>query len=112
MNHSVSTAQQTEGPWQLLAVGDNARLCPADAAGVSLLTIVGEGETDFAAVYNEADARLIAAAPELLGVLREVQQQCLSDDDHGVSVSEDVVIPSDLFDRICSAIAKAEGRTP
>lgn len=58
-----------------------------------------------------ANARLIAAAPDLLATLIDVRERCLSGDDDGISVSEDVVIESPLFDRICAAINKAEGRT-
>jgi len=65
--------RHTPGPWKLLAVGDGtSRMCPADAEGVSLLTIVDEEGGDFAAVYSDADARLIAAAPELLEALTEI----------------------------------------
>jgi len=63
MNDKRTT--HTAGPWKLLAVGDGtSRMCPADADGLSLLTIVDEDGGDFAAVYKDADARLIAAAPD------------------------------------------------
>lgn len=56
----------TEGPLRLFEVGDTVtRLCPADATGQSLLTIVEEGGTPFAAVLNDADARLFGSAKEL-----------------------------------------------
>lgn len=56
----------TEGPLRLFEVGDTVtRLCPADAKGQSLPTVVEEGGTPFAAVLNDADARLFAGAKEL-----------------------------------------------
>lgn len=59
---------------------------------------------------SEANANLIAAAPDLYEALHECQQACLfADDDGGIGVSEDVVIPSELFDRICVALARARG---
>jgi hypothetical protein len=52
-------------------------LCPvAEADNFSLLTVVysgghdGDECTPFAAVYRDEDARLIAAAPELLELIR------------------------------------------
>lgn len=57
--------------WQLFKVGDRfLKLCPADETGQSLLTIVYEDETAFAAFLNDEDARLATAAPELLEVLK------------------------------------------
>lgn len=58
-----------------------------------------------------ADARRIARVPAMedallaaVTVLTECRDACLFDDDDGIGVSEDVVIPSDLFDQICAAI--------
>jgi len=64
--------KHTPGPWQLFEVGELGHLCPAAKNGVSILTVVTEGDVDFAAVYEDADARLIAAAPELLEALQEM----------------------------------------
>ncbi len=59
----------------------------------------------------DANARRIANVPAMedallaaVTVLTECREVCLFDDDDGIGVSEDVVIPSDLFDRICAAI--------
>lgn len=62
----------TPGPWQCLQAGDGpTKFAVADAEGLSILTIVEEEGHDFAAVYCDEDARLIAAAPELLEALTE-----------------------------------------
>jgi len=96
-------ATHTPGPWCLLAVGDGtSRMCPADAERVSLLTIVEEGDADFAAVYNDADARLIAAAPELLQALKALRDECSGSPRPWVLV--------DLLTTATEAIAKAEER--
>ncbi len=55
-------SKHTLGPLELYQVGDSIEcLCPADENGQSILTIVEEGFTKFAAVYNDADARRIVA---------------------------------------------------
>jgi hypothetical protein len=41
-----------------------------DDDGLSLLTVVEHAGKKFAAVYEEGDARLIAAAPDLLSALK------------------------------------------
>lgn len=61
----------TPGPWVTVEVGEFASaLAVSDENGVSLLTVVDEEGVKFGAVYNEADADLIAAAPELLEALK------------------------------------------
>lgn len=51
---------------------------------------------------------LFVASSELLAVAKAVRDACLYEDDDFTGVSEDVVIPSALFDRICTAINTAE----
>lgn len=102
----------TPGPWRLVCVGDDAeRQCPADSMFNSILTIVREGQTSFGAVLNDDDARLIAAAPELLAVLKE-----LLDAPYGLRMfhrlSEQAcadLIRDTWMPRIQAVIAKAEG---
>jgi len=97
MNDKMTT--HTAGPWKLLAVGDGtSRMCPADADGLSLLTIVDEDGGDFAAVYKDADARLIAAAPDMLDALHKAREwlEGWGSAEHQLAV-------------INEAIAKAEG---
>lgn len=98
-------SKHTPGPWRLEEVVDRSikHLCPvADVDGFSLLTVVhtegydGDECVPFGAVYRDADARLIAAAPDLLealkGVLRVADRK------------------TDEFDAARAAIAKAEGQ--
>lgn len=62
----MSEFQGSDGQWELVEVGTTIkRLVPA-SDGESLLTIVYEDGVPFAAVFDKHDARLIAAAPELL----------------------------------------------
>lgn len=90
----------TPGPWSLEAVEDRSikHLCPIDSERMSLLTVVHQDETPFAAVYNDADARLIAAAPELLEALQDL---CSFD-----------LLTQDKWDKARAAIAKATGAKP
>jgi hypothetical protein len=67
----MSEQKYTPGPWSLLEV--EGKLCPAGAGNLSLLTIVEEDGTNFAAIYHPADARLIVAAPDLLEALELVR---------------------------------------
>jgi len=47
---------------------------------------------------------------ELAALLETVKQACLFDDDDGrIGVSEDVVIPTELFTVICEALNKLDG---
>lgn len=66
----TETVKHTPGPWKLLAVGDRSRLCPADQNNQSILTLEDEGSSTFACVYENSDAYLIAAAPDLLEALK------------------------------------------
>jgi hypothetical protein len=96
-------SKHTPGPWRLELVEDRSikHLCPVDANDLSILTIVHHDETPFAAVYKDADARLIAAAPELLEALREAADY---------TRHPDYDWPVEFSRRVSAAIAKAEGR--
>lgn len=61
----------TPGPWATVEVGDKPFVCLAvmDSDRQSLFTLVEEDGVEFAAVMEDADARLIAAAPDLLDEL-------------------------------------------
>jgi hypothetical protein len=70
----MSGAMHTPGPWALFEVGDRIkRMCPAAVeTKTSILTVVGEDETTFAAVLEIADARDQIAAGRGTAVWHEV----------------------------------------
>lgn len=52
---------------------------------------------------------LLAALKEARSALYDTQQACLFDDDNGsIGVSEEVVISSCHFDKICKALKQAD----
>lgn len=117
----MTEIKHTPGPWR---VEDGTTLIwgkcnPDDISSCGMGYPVAEARTRPVRFWakrpdydeGEANARLIAAAPELLEVAKACREVCLFGDDDGIGVSEDVVIPSALFDRICAAINKAEGRS-
>ena len=67
----MSAAKHTQGPWQV--VGPSAKgylvVQGAKGNGVALVLMDSEGE--------EADARLIAAAPCLLAALQKALEHCI-----------------------------------
>lgn len=108
------SAQHTPGPWFPLFEQED------DFDGIR---IEAWGREDFVEVANvpvdyddreqrEANARLIAAAPELLAVCRAMipRNICLNNG----NVRDDLVVPLDVtmgeLRRVAAAIAKAEGR--
>ena len=93
--------KHTPGPWRLVAIEDRSikHLCPCNADGVSILTIVHQAQIPFATVYEEADARLIAAAPEMFEALK-LADAMLS----GANMNTNVV-----EQKVRAAIAKVTG---
>lgn len=98
-------SNHTPGPWHLSHVEDGSirHFVPVDAGGTSLLTVVNERgydgcgeETPFAAVYSDDDARLMAAAPELLAALQLLLTELVFTDTAGTEAA-------------AAAIAKATG---
>lgn len=96
--------QHTPGPWRLEEVADDSgrivHLCPCDTQDQSILTVVKYGGVKFAAVFLEADARLIAAAPDMLAELKKLEKllQAISLGDYPVS---------DELESLQNVIAKA-----
>lgn len=94
--------EHTPGPWKRCERGDYS-----DFDGNSVV-IVGRNDCCRVAVVHhegheedEANARLISAAPELIETLREI-----------VSLTKESVLPNpvQVHAKACAAIAKAEGR--
>ena len=90
----------TPGPWNIASVENSTgrikHLVPIDGKCLSLLTVVENDQAVFAAVYNDSDARLIAAAPDLLEALQFVMTA------HGEQLTT-------AFEQAQKAIAKATG---
>jgi hypothetical protein len=76
------------------------------------ISVTNSGE----ATRDKANAQLICEAVnnldallEAVGVLENVKQACLfSDDDGGIGITTEPHIPEELFDNICSSLAKLE----
>lgn len=102
--------------WQLIEVGDTPRLCPATMDRESILTIVYEGDTPFAAVADFATAHLVKTAPQLLELVREyrraVEYYALVDeakgDDEGANLKMMTISRIDDVLRETGALAPVE----
>ena len=109
----MSDAKHTPGPWYVGAMNDALfiineppRPVPVDTINTSLRTIViakvGEPHSeDISSAEAVANARLIAASPELLEACRQAKKY----------LEPNLVEPGrTVFWNLVSAIAKAEGR--
>ena len=73
----------TPGPWKMLPVGDGRqKFAVANSEFLSILTVTDEGGATFGTVYDDADARFIAAAnpttvSELLDRLEAAESDAL-----------------------------------
>ena len=73
----------TPGPWKMLPVGDGRqKFAVANSEFLSILTVTDEGGATFGTVYDDADARFIAAANpatviELLDRIEAAESDCL-----------------------------------
>jgi hypothetical protein len=85
----------TPGPWRVEKEGSNVI---RDAEGGTVAHAYG--------IRNDMDARLIAAAPELLGALKEMQVRSHQAHSHGEFPAK----TCGLCTRALAAIAKAEGK--
>ena len=90
------SARHTPGPWR---VGD-AGSTVFGASGARPLMVASITHRIAPDATQRANARLIAAAPELLDVLRKVADECKAFGLHGWLVAD-----------IHDAVAKAEGRS-
>lgn len=93
----MSKAQHTPGPW-------NARYTPFRGGHDDIWCIDWSADQEEVAeiVHGEANACLIAAAPELLAVVIELQESA--------EYWSEYDVPIGIVDRIRAAIAKAEGK--
>ena len=69
------------GPWKMVPVGDGRqKFAVADSEFLPILTVTDEGGTTFGTVYDDADAKFIAAAnpatvSELINRLEAVEKE-------------------------------------
>jgi hypothetical protein len=102
-------SKHTPGPWTI-----DTYPRTAINAGTKHIAMVNfyksNGDADVFGQEHESNARLIAAAPDLLEVAIACREACLFVHDDGqIGVSEDAVIPTELFARLCAVIKKAKG---
>ncbi len=100
----MSETKHTPGPWRALCLSKYTRVMrdrqpmPDETGSVQICHIAGPGDNDLRPFNEdrwEADARLIAAAPELLEALQAV-----------VRIADRKTVE---FDKARAAIAKATG---
>ena len=102
MGGGMSAVQHTPGPW--VAAEEDWHGLPitaADREGMVHICMVPTGFREPFEIEQQANARLIAAAPDMLAALREAER-ILS----GLEIDEDCHFTADIR----AAIAKAEGR--
>jgi hypothetical protein len=93
--------KHTPGPWNEVTVGNQQRLIVSEANG-----------TNVAVSYDKKDARLIAAAPELLESCKEWLDIWIyiRDTSPNVEIPDTFNGSTDACGRLRASIAKAEGR--
>lgn len=91
------TVEHHGGPWHIFGAGDTR----VGTYGTSVPAIT---EAEWAT--SQANAHLIAAAPELYAALQAVDAEVRDIP----SASGDVILPSHVWDLVSAALAKAEAR--
>ena len=94
----------TPGKWVAEQVGSSGHENPTD-----VFEVVADGYVRVCEFAGEADARLIAAAPDLLEVLKLIAARCF-DYDEEYSTERKVAMGEYLCGKMTAAIAKAEGK--
>ena len=108
---TTQTAQHTPGPWHING-GPNptkpnyATICvkPGDHTTVDHICSIGERHS----ANWHANARLIAAAPELLAQLKSLLEMF----DHDAAHQPDPITAGEMIDATLATIARAEGGQP
>jgi hypothetical protein len=97
-------SQHTPGPWEVKAVNGNPGeygLYIVDANGNDLM------RGDFC--RSDADANLIAAAPDMLAALREAQQTLLAVQHEVASLNSRIRAGSDAAPWVCEKVSQISG---
>ena len=97
------TEKHTPGPWVISSRYHSIGIAPDDGVSDGLATVFGIGP------QAEANARLIAAAPELLKALKQYREAIKDFAAHrGISLQDGVICEADDLAR--AAIVKATGK--
>ncbi len=96
-------SKHTPGPWEIAPSKRSDNYC---IYAIDRQYGIGEAWNLNGESQNEANARLIAAAPDMLAALRYVEMRCVSDAAYPHSSIED----RRMRDLVVAAIARAEGR--
>ena len=106
----MTNAKHTQGPWVAVNNGNYWEITPsirADNDPFTIGDVCASEPSNPRGGLQEANARLIAAAPDLLEALKAL----LSDDMNGMNERDIAAIERDrIYGRCLSALAKAEGR--
>lgn len=92
-------SKHTPGPWREVSLGEFGRVNVIDAKGKA---IAFTGTSLKSRTENEANARLVAAVPNLLAACKAAQQHYR--DTYGIDAQD-----YELYQIASDAIAKAEG---
>lgn len=106
MSNENSIAKHTPGPWKIAFGARDFHITGTreDTSGHYIARTIN----DFA--EDEANARLIAAAPELLEALNAVAAEVGMTPEAPRSYSGDSYLPEKFHELVLAALAKAEGR--
>ena len=97
--------KHTTGPWITFRCEDGMEVLTKDAESICVVKHYGD---PYDSKREEANARLIAAAPELLALMQDVLP-ILESMDHQREEGDE---PMPLIDQVRATIAKATGKTP
>lgn len=100
------THKFTDGPWRIGAPGPNGCMTIGTEQGLMTAVIAHSVNENDQRETAQANARLIAAAPELLTALADLLAMCERQDDFNDDGD------GGMFDRASAAIAKATGVRP
>lgn len=105
----MTQATHTPGPWIIEEVDDGQAVISAESKkwiDFARVWVVTDGSTD---KEGEANARLIAAAPELLEACLAMIEWDDREKDHAVSFENRIELCTQAFTKARAAIAKATG---
>jgi hypothetical protein len=111
MTDQARGAGHTKGPWEVVFYGGGDSLVIHSDAENRVCFMATPGERGSLKTIM-ANARLIAAAPDLLAALETInaQLECpMRNTNRGRAYREGVVISQDVRDQVRAAIAKAKG---